>query len=353
MRIFGLFSCFFPGIPAAVYWVVYALLCFSFVFVNFSRNSLFFFRKVGSLWMAIFFYMLFMLAVSDLIRMFLFITGKQIQNFNLYSAGGSIFFCFLLIASGMINARIIKTVNYDVNLSGSGSNLRIVLISDLHIGNSVNRPWIDRVATEIKKAEPDIVCIAGDIFDGNIDIIDDLQGIISLFREIKAPLGVYACLGNHDVDRQHGNSERIESILSSAGIVTLNDESRKIRDNLHIVGRKDARPIGMNAQRKTAEELCNGLEGTIIMLDHQPSEFGLSEQAGVDLLLCGHTHKGQVFPATLIARGIFKKSGSTYYGYWEGQAMQAVVTSGAGIWGPPIRIGTSSEVVIINVNFVL
>jgi predicted MPP superfamily phosphohydrolase len=109
----------------------------------------------------------------------------------------------------------------------------------------------------------------------------------------------------------------------------------------------------MNAQRKTVEELCESLEGTVIMLDHQPAEFARSEQAGVDLLLCGHTHKGQVFPATLIAREIFKKSGATYYGYWKGQVMQAVVTSGAGIWGPPVRIGTNSEVVIINVNFVL
>jgi predicted MPP superfamily phosphohydrolase len=303
--------------------------------------------------MAIFFYMLFLLAVSDLIRLFLFIAGKQIQNFQLYAVGGSIFICILLIAFGMLNARLIKTASYDVSLSGSGSNIRIVLISDLHIGSTVNKHWIDRVAAEVKKAEPDMVCIAGDIFDGNIDIIDDLQGIISTFAEIKAPLGVYACLGNHDVDRQYGNSKRMESILSAAGIVTLNDESRKIRDNLYIAGRKDARPIGMNAQRKTVEELCESLEGTIIMLDHQPAEFARSEQAGVDLLLCGHTHKGQVFPATLIAREIFKKSGTIYYGYWKGQTMQAVVTSGAGIWGPPVRIGTNSEMVIINVKFVL
>jgi predicted MPP superfamily phosphohydrolase len=323
------------------------------VFVNFSRNSLFFFRKAGSLWMAIFFYMLFLLAVSDLIRLFLYITGKQIQNFQLYAVGGSIFICILLIAFGMLNARLIKTVSYDVTLSGSGSNFRILLISDLHIGNTVNKLWIDRVTAEVNKAEPDMVCIAGDIFDGNIDIINDLHGIISSFGEIKAPLGVYACLGNHDVDRRHGNSERMKSILSSAGIITLNDESRKIRDNLHIAGRKDARPIGMSAQRKTVEDLCENLEGTIIMLDHQPAEFVQSEQAGIDLLLCGHTHKGQVFPATFIAREIFKKSGTTSYGYWKGQTMQAVVTSGAGVWGPPIRIGTKSEVVIINVSFVL
>lgn len=354
IRLYGFVNHFFPAVPAAAYWITYALLCFALVFINFGRGNLLFLRKAGSIWMALFFYMLFLLAVSDAARLVLFIFGKHVQNFRLYAVGASIFLCIILIIFGILNALHIKTKNYEITLAENGSNISIALVSDLHIGSTVNKSWIERIIAEINKAQPDMVCISGDIFDGNIDIIQDLQGVISALGELKAPLGVYACLGNHDVDRMLGGGvERIENILKSAGIALLQDEVRKIRGNLYVAGRKDARPIGMNSQRKSARELLDGLEGTVIVLDHQPVEFAQLEQAGADLILCGHTHKGQVFPATLITREIFKRAGSTYYGYWKGKTAQAVVTSGAGVWGPPLRIGTNSEVVIINVSFVL
>ena len=339
--------------PLWAFWVVYAVACFALVFVNFSRNSLSLFRMVSSLWMAVFFCLFCLLAASDFIRLFLFIIGKRIPDLQFYAVGGSIFMCVILIVFGMLNARSIKTVNYEINLHGSGSGFRIALVSDLHIGNTVNKAWIDRVAAQVNKAKPDMVCVAGDVFDGNVDVIQDLQGVISSLAEMKAPLGVYACFGNHDVDRAHGNTERMKNIVKAAGVFILQDEALKIRDNLYIAGRRDARPIGMNARRKTAAQICDELDGTVIMLDHQPVDFALLEQAGVDLLFCGHTHRGQVFPATLITRQLFKKLGSTHYGYWKGQTMQAVVTSGAGVWGPPLRLGTNSEVVIIDVNFML
>jgi predicted MPP superfamily phosphohydrolase len=127
---------------------------------------------------------------------------------------------------------------------------------------------------------------------------------------------------------------------------------QEVRDNLYIAGRRDARPIGMKAERKTPLELLSGIEGTVIVLDHQPTQFAELEQAGAGLVLSGHTHKGQIFPSTLITYLIYKLSGSTYYGYWRGNTMQAVVTSGAGFWGPPLRVGTNSEAVVIDIKFV-
>jgi len=351
-RLFGFLRCFLPNIRAAAFWLPFALLCCVLVFANFFRHNLFFLRKAGSYWMAVVLYMLLLLALSDLFRLLLFLFGKKILNINLYAVGTVLLLCAALIVYGVLHARSIQTVNYRITLPGSGGDIRIALVSDLHIGSSIGKSWIEKAADKINLTEPDMVCIAGDIFDGNLDVIQDLPGIASQLKRINAPLGVYASLGNHDVDRTRGNTERIEEFLKSAGILLLQDEVHTVRENLYIAGRRDARPIGMNAGRKTPEELCAGLSGTVIMLDHQPTQFAQIEQAGADLVLCGHTHSGQIFPANLATRSIFKKAGAVHYGYWKGETLQAVVTSGAGFWGPPLRIATNSEVAVININFI-
>jgi predicted MPP superfamily phosphohydrolase len=349
-----------------VFWLPFAFLCIALIFVNFFRHNLFLLRRAGLYWLAILVYLLLLFALSDLSRLFLFLIGKTIPGFRLYSVGASLLLCAILIIYGTLHVRSIHAANYQLTLPGQGVStmrgIRIALISDLHIGPAVDRPWVKRVVDTINRSEPDMVCIAGDVFDGNVNAIQDIQGIISELRRINAPLGVYACLGNHDVDRMlQSGTGRITNILREAGIVLLQDEVYTVAEGLSLAGRRDARPIGMNAGRKSADELLAGINGTIIMLDHQPTQFPQLEEAGADLVLCGHTHAGQLFPANLLTRSIFKKAGATHYGRWQGEVrtkgtqtkgpMQAVVTSGAGFWGPPVRIGTNSEVVVIDVKF--
>jgi len=353
-RLSGLIRFFAPSMNAIAFWITFALISCAMVLINFVRHNIFFVRNMGSYWMAILLYMLLLLALSDLARLVLPLFGVKIQNIKIYTTAASVLICFILIVIGVFHARSVKIVNYDISLKGEGSGIRIALISDLHIGSTIGKSWVKRVAVKINQTEPDMVCIAGDVFDGNLDAIDDIQGVIENLKSINAPLGVYACLGNHDIDRMSFNgarTERITEILKTAGIVLLQDETHSITANLFIAGRRDARPIGMKAQRMSPEELCEGLSGTVIMLDHQPVSFAQNEKAGVDLLFSGHTHRGQLFPANLVTKSIFKKAGAVHYGYWKGQTMQAVVTSGVGVWGPPVRIGTNSEIAVINVNF--
>ena len=368
-RLFGFFRYFLPGIKAVSFWLPFILLSYAFIAVNFLRlNRLNFLRQFSGYWMAVFMYLLMSMIVFDLLRLALLLFKRSALSpqFNAAGTAALLCLCFLAIAFGAVHARSIRTANYSVTVPGKGENLRIVLISDLHIGPAVNRAWVSRVADTINRAEPDIVCIAGDVFDGNPDSAPDLPGIAAEFRRIQAPLGVYACLGNHDTDRMFGGGTgRITEFLQNAGVVVLQDETAAVRENLYIAGRRDARPIGMSASRKTAAELLAGLDTgrgldtgqdsdpsrTVIVLDHQPTQFAEIEQAGGDLALCGHTHKGQLFPANLMTRRIFKKAGGAYYGYWKGGALQAVVTSGAGVWGPPIRVGTNSEAAVIDIRF--
>jgi predicted MPP superfamily phosphohydrolase len=142
--------------------------------------------------------------------------------------------------------------------------------------------------------------------------------------------------------------------------VLLLDEAMAAGD-FYIVGRRDARPIGLKAERETIAELCARLSAgrlphadekprPLIVLDHQPIQYAAIEAAGADLVLSGHTHRGQIFPANLITKQMYKKAGAAHYGYWRGSTLQAVITSGAGYWGPPVRIGTNSEVVVIDVT---
>jgi len=353
IRLLRFFRYFFP-VRTAIFWLAFAVLCCLLVLINLFNHNLNFLRQAGLFWQAILLYMLMLLAASDIFRLVLFLFGKKIENISIYTVGASLLLCVILMVYGAVHARSVKTVNYNIALCGSGSDIRIALISDLHIGHSIGKSHIKNVVDAVNKVEPDIVCIAGDVFNGDVDAAKDLHEVISHLRRINAPLGVYACLGNHDVDRtglSGGSTQRIEEVLKTTGITLLNDETWLIRENMYIAGRKDARPIGMNAERKMPGELLSDIEGTIIVLDHQPTQFAQLEQAGAGLVLSGHTHKGQLFPATLITCAIFKKTGATYYGYWQGQNMQAVVTSGAGFWGPPLRIGTNSEVAVINVSF--
>jgi uncharacterized protein len=367
-RLFTFVRYFMPWTKALIYWAAFILLCYAFVFISFMRvPRLHFLERVGSYWMAVFIYLLLLFPLFDLLRLGLFLFHRNVlnQRFNALGIGTALCLCFIIITYGAFHAGSIRTVRYAIRLAGRGDGVRAALISDLHIGSGVGRKHIAKAVNVINKAEPDIVFIAGDIFDGNLGTVRDMPGIAEEFRRLRPPLGVYACLGNHDVDRMFpfgGGTERIEAFLREAGITLLLDGVAAIRDDMYIAGRRDARPIGMNARRKTAAELFavasddtalpdGETPRTLIVLDHQPTQFAEIEAAGADLVLCGHTHRGQLFPANLITRIMYRKMGAAHYGYWRRNTLQAVITSGAGYWGPPLRVATNSEVAVIDITF--
>jgi uncharacterized protein len=367
-RIFTFVRYFIPWTKASVFLVVFILLCYAFVFVSFMRvPRLHLFERVGSYWMAVFIYLLVLLPLFDILRLWLFLFHRNAltPRFTAFGIGAALCMCFIIIVYGAFHAGSIRTVQYSVRLAGQGDGLRAALISDLHIGSGVGKKHITKVVNVINKAEPDIVFIAGDIFDGNLGTVRDMPGIAEEFKRLHPPLGIYACLGNHDVDRvsfSSNSTERIEAFLREAGITLLQDEAAAVGNNMYIAGRRDARPIGMNVKRKTAAELRAAVfDGAapsdketpciLIVLDHQPTQFDKIEAAGADLVLSGHTHRGQLFPANLITKIMYRKMGASHYGYWRGNTLQAVITSGAGYWGPPLRVATNSEVAVIDLTF--
>jgi len=366
VRVLSLIRFFLPSFKAFIFWPVYFLFCYSFVFFSLLQfawaRPL---RLAGMSSIPAVFYFFLALLLLDGLRIFLQHFGR-IPYTKIYStAGTGIAICLALITMiyGVYNARNIRTVNYTITLNkrAETSHLRIALVSDLHIGETVGQKWIANIVDAVNKTEPDIICIAGDIIDSSLERISDIEAVASELKRLSAPLGVYACPGNHDVDRlslrQAGGTgsgmEGIKAFLEKANIVFLLDEIVMPEDNIYLAGRKDARPIGLRQARESAAELIADLDKSklLIVLDHQPVDYSNLEKAGADLIFSGHTHRGQFFPGNVATRLIYRRAGATHYGYWRGAAAQAVVSSGAGLWGPPIRVATGSEVAVIDVVF--
>lgn len=285
-----------------------------------------------------------LLFLGQIIRLFPGSLPSQVM----LAAGGMI----ILVAAGVsvygaVHGLAIQTRSYEVQLrqaegTDEGDILQIALISDLHLGYIVDGKHLEKIVTAVNAASPDIVCIAGDIFDGDITSLEDDSKVQRLFGEFRAPYGVYACLGNHDAGPGY---EQMQEFLSGAGVSVLQDEAVVIDGRFVLAGRRDSSPIGSQGDRRTELTLPAQAENLpVIVLDHQPGNIG-EYDAGTDLILCGHTHRGQMFPFNLVTSAAFDVD----YGYYQRpeDGVQVVVTSGAGTWGPPQRVATDNEIVMI------
>lgn len=243
---------------------------------------------------------------------------------------------------GAYHGSVIQTHHYTVSIpekSAGGRPLRIALISDLHLGYVIEEKHVEKIVTAVNALNPDIICIAGDIFDGDATALSDSVKLQNLLREMEAGYGVYACLGNHDAGKTY---DKMLDFLSGAGIYVLQDEAVIIDNRVVLAGRKDSSPIGgQGAGRMAFQWPGESKNLPVIVLDHQPSnisEYGKD----ADVILCGHTHRGQMFPFNLVTNAAFDVD----YGYYRASedSPQVIVTSGAGTWGPPQRVGTDNEV---------
>lgn len=241
---------------------------------------------------------------------------------------------------GMVNARWIRVREVTVKLAGlpaSWRGRRAVLMSDLHLGNVIGRSFCLRIVEMVRRLNPDIVFIAGDLFDGSKADPNELAA--SLFT-LSPPFGVYLSTGNHE---EFGGLAHYIEFLSRGGIRVLNNE-RVIVDGLHIAGV----PYGDSTYPVRLRTFLEGLhlnaEEASILLNHVPNRLPIVEQAWVSLQLSGHTHGGQIFPFSWITHRAF---GKFTYGLQRFGALQVYTSSGAGTWGPPMRVGTHPEIVLL------
>jgi predicted MPP superfamily phosphohydrolase len=224
------------------------------------------------------------------------------------------------------------------------------MVSDTHLGWINRQAQLDGMVQRINALNPDIVFMAGDILDEGIDPSFS-QSIISSLSNIKAPLGIYAVLGNHEYIS--GQQVQFSSFLGQAGIHVLRDEWIMLDRSLYIIGRDDASSSRFwlsGNRRKNVDDLTAEIDAAqlpVILLDHQPVELVSTGNTAVDLQFSGHTHRGQLFPNNLITAKLFAQD----WGYYKQNSFQAIVSCGYGTWGPLLRIGSPSEIVVANIKF--
>ena len=271
---------------------------------------------------------------------------------------GAIILVLFINIYGTINSNIIHTTRYnvDINKKSNIDSLKIVMVADLHLGYNKGYNMIKNMVKKINKEKPDVVVIAGDIFDNNYDALDKPDKMIKELKKIKTKYGVYSVYGNHDIDEKvlfgftFGNiiinDSRMDDFLKKANIKLLKDEYVLINDSIYLYGRPDYQK---SYNRKSAKEVVNKLDKKkpIIVIDHQPKELDELSKNGIDLDLSGHTHDGQIFPLNLLVKIAYKNS----YGLKKIGNMTSVVTSGVGLYGPNIRVLTKAEITSIKVNF--
>lgn len=217
--------------------------------------------------------------------------------------------------------------------------LRIGVASDMHLGLLVGRRQLDKLAALMAAEKVDLILLPGDLFDDDAEQYRK-QNMRPHLAKLKAPLGVYAVLGNHDL---FGHEAVIREEVEKAGIRVLVNETLE-HANLLIVGRND----DMDQSRPSAAQLLQGKNTAlpVILLDHRPSEINLHSKLPVDIQVSGHVHNGQVAPANLIVKTLNRLA----YGYEKIGNGHYFVTSGYGFWGIPMRLGSQSEIWIIDVK---
>ena len=303
--------------------------------------------------MAILLYGFLFLVLSDITSIVLRITGvvnnENIFLFKKWSYILTGILSFFLIAGGFINAIIPHVKEYDITINKSAGEIkefRIAAVSDIHLGSVIRKRSMKKLSTILKTLNPDLVLLLGDIVDGEIGPVlrDDL---LRYFTCPKCNDGLYAITGNHEFI---GGAKRTIPYIESKGIRILKDEIVTLDGGIQLVGRldRDSRRF-FEKDRMPLNDLMKNADTSkpVILLDHQPFNLADSEKEGVDLQLSGHTHNGQMWPLNYVTRGIYELS----YGYLKRGNTQYIVSSGFGLWGPRIRSGSRSEVLLINIKF--
>ncbi len=323
----------------------------------------------GNLWFGYFIYLTGFLLVFNVLRFILWIANhnKKARAPEAPWLGGTVLcVCVLLSLSlnvfGHVNSHKVRTAKYNVTVAKkttTSGKLKIVLLSDLQLGANTHLQQLKAMVREINKQNPDTVLIAGNTFNSNYSALKDPDTYIGILKQIKAKQGVYAVYGSRDTEQSlfagfamtsdipKPNREKVAKFLKTAGIQVLDDMTIYI-NGVQIVGRKDSEHTTYD-KPMSASSLISPLDThmPILVLQSKPGDFKALQACGVDLALSGHTRNGQYFPFNILTSFLYENP----YGLESIHNVYSVVTSGVGSSGAPIRIGTRSEIAVINIQY--
>ena len=323
-----------------------------------KSDSIFYdiFLWVGSFWFAYLVYFLVSLLIIDLTRVILNFSGllRSFSQKGYEKLKSGLFYAVLLITTVLVflghsnaNNIVVKKYNIDIpKKNGEIDTLNVLFFSDSHFTPINNGRIMHKIIEIADSIKPDLILMSGDIVDDKSNNLKRYN-IDKELRNLNAKFGVFTCNGNHEhiVD-----AEDAVNFLQSNGVSVIIDTFITINNSIQIIGREDRSVTRFrDTPRKSLTDIMNGIDRNlpIILLDHQPFELEEAANHGIDLQLSGHTHHGQMFPGNLITSIVYELS----YGFLKKGKTQFYVTSGVGTWGPPVRIGSESEVVHFVITF--
>jgi uncharacterized protein len=255
---------------------------------------------------------------------------------------------FLVMTAGTLQALRFRTRTVPLPIAkpaGALKTLRAVQFSDVHVSPVLPASRLVRIIDRINALNPDIVFITGDLASDDTPA-RQLLLMSEALKRLHPPLGVFACTGNHEY---YGGLEKTCGAIRAGGVHILEDEAVLVADSFYVAGRRDPTALQRGGVRMPLSEILAGLDRSrpVILLDHQPIHLEQAAEAEIDLQLSGHTHNGQVFPINVINKGIYELN----WGLLKKGPAWIYVTSGAGTWGPPVRLGSTSEIVLFEISF--
>ncbi len=314
------------------------------------------FLWIGSIWFAVLLYSILSIFLLDLIRWtnnsWSYLPKSLFNNYQqtkFWTGIITVTIISSIIIIGYFNASNIKLKHLDFvfpKMEGNLDDLTILFFSDLHLTPVNNGRMLDQLLNYSKKYNPDLVIIGGDLIDDQPMHLKRMQ-IDKMLTKFNSKYGIYAINGNHEFIN---GIEREDEFIENCNIKLLRDTSITIAESIQIIGRED-RSIKQfsHKDRKPLSELIEigNKKLPSILLDHQPFQLSEAQLANINLELSGHTHYSQLFPLNFVLYFIYEqpwgplKKGNTHY----------YVSSGAGTWGPPIRVGSDSEAMLIHISF--
>ena len=300
---------------------------------------------VGMIWLGSIFLIFVSVFFIDLLTCYGIFFKKKSKYFRVGSLSLGVVLSIIAIIQG---CRPPVFSNYEIlipNLPQEMDGKIIVAISDLHIGSLTGKEWLEQTIYQIQQKKPNFIFLLGDIFEGHS--IPDNKQLGSTLKKLSASHGVWAVLGNHFF---HGNDEATGlSILQKAGIKTLRNEWIEISPGLVLAGVDDL--TRYYRKQKNGDLLYRALKNrptgaTTIFLSHSPMQIEDSAKAGVNLMLSGHTHGGQIWPFDYIV----KQRYSFLEGKYQIGNMTLIVCRGTGTWGPRMRLFHPNEILHITLR---
>jgi uncharacterized protein len=324
------------------------LILFGFFFIisrilmySYGKNILFdIMTFTGGLYLGFLNYMFFTFLIIDIYYIIkrVFRVKNKLKDKNVYRIG--IAGAILIVAISFINGFIPVVKRYNIETKKElKEKIKLAVISDIHLSNISSPFYWRKVVSKVNLLNPDIIIIAGDMIDSDVDFINQ-EKYRDIFTKLKSKYGVYAVAGNHEY---YGNLEKNIKFIESCNIKVLKDEYVNF-ENIILAGREDKH----NKGRKKLSQILKNSEKSkfLIVADHNPSKLIESIEEKIDLQLSGHTHNGQFFPWNIPVyfmyenpKGILKKENTT-----------VIVSSGIGVWGPVIRNCSRPEILEINIE---